>query len=102
MPPHFMIINTIEDASSAISIIVAIGTALAWVFNRLVIKPLSDSMDRLSNEIKDFKSDSKFEHDEFKRHFEVLDDKVNKHDEDIALTKEKIHTLFNRGNSHEK
>jgi len=49
MPPHFLIIHTIEDAASAISIIVAIGTALVWVFNRLVIKPLSDSMNRLSD-----------------------------------------------------
>ncbi|GEO59671.1 hypothetical protein [Companilactobacillus bobalius] len=102
MPPHFMIINTIEDAASAISIVVAIGTALVWVFNRLVIKPLSDSMDRLSSEIKDFKNDSKFEHDEFRRHFEELDDNVHKHDEDIVSIKEQIHTLFKRGNSHEK
>lgn len=99
MPPHLLIINTIEDAASAISIIAAIGTFLVWVFNRLVIKPLSDSMNRLSDEIKDFKSDSKFEHNEFRNHLEQLDDKVHKHDEDIVSLKEQVHTLFsnNRG-----
>ncbi|KAE9560131.1 hypothetical protein [Companilactobacillus bobalius] len=97
-----MIINTIEDATRAISIEVAIGTALVWVFNRLVIKPLSDSMDRLSSEIKDFKNDSKFEHDEFRRHFEELDDNVHKHDEIRILIKEITVSRIKRGNSHEK
>lgn len=99
MPPHLLIINTIEDAASAISIVAAIGTFLVWVFNRLVIKPLSDSMNRLSDEIKDFKSDSKFEHDEFRSHLEQLDDKMHKHDEDIVSLKEQVHTLFNRGST---
>ncbi|WP_164509402.1 hypothetical protein [Companilactobacillus jidongensis] len=101
MPPHFLIIHTIEDAASAISIIVAIGTALVWVFNRLVIKPLSDSMNRLSDEIKDFKSDSKFEHDEFRGHLEELDTKIHEHDEDIISLQEKVHTLFNKGDKYE-
>lgn len=99
---HFFIIHTIEDAASAISIVVAVGTALAWIFNRLVIKPLSDSMDRLSGEIKDFKSDSKFEHDGFREHFDELDSKIYKLDENIISLQEKVHTLFNRGGSHEK
>lgn len=102
MLPHFMIISTIEDAASAVSIIVAIGTTLVWVFNRLVIKPLSDSMDRLSSEIKDFKSASKFEHDEFRSRLTELDSKVHDHDESIVSLKEQVHTLFNQGEKHEK
>lgn len=70
-PPHIFFGYTISEWLGIVTIIGMLGSFLALVFNRFVVKPITGSVDRLSDEFKDFRKSSHEEHESFHN---ILDD----------------------------
>lgn len=66
-----------------------LSAGFVWLINIWIIKPLTKSMDGLSDEIKEFKDSSHIEHLDFIKHFEIIDDELDhQRDQIIANTKD--------------
>lgn len=96
MPPHVFLGYTIAEWLALLSIIGVLGGYFIWLVNHFIVQPLSDSINRLSTEVKDFKDLSRNEHSEFKKHFDRIDDRLDDHENHLTRHDEEIKTLFKR------
>jgi len=75
-PPHVFFGYTISEWLGIITIIGMLGSFLALVFNKFVVKPITGSMDRLSGEFKDFRKSSHEEHENFHKMLDDHEDRI--------------------------
>lgn len=96
MPPHVIMGYSWQEIASIVAILTALGSLFIWSINQFIVKPLSDSINRLAGEVKDFKSESRSDHDDFKRHFEEVDSRLENTEIKITAHDEKFNSIFHQ------
>lgn len=88
----------ITEWAAILSITVSLFGGLAWMFQRIVVKPLTDSMNNLTKQLEESSADRKLLHDRVSRaakridkhdgHFLVIDKRLDYIEDDIKELKQ--------------
>ncbi|WP_304057695.1 hypothetical protein [Levilactobacillus namurensis] len=103
VPPHWILGYSWQEMGAIVTIIIAIAGAISWIVNLAIVKPaartnmgLQNSLDNLTNELKDMRESSARTHQE-------LDRRIDKQELHLAHHDEEIKTLFSKeGENHEE